>query len=228
MNDAPIAVFVLALGRALQALAVGLAIVIAWRRPSYRPTAFFLLGAFLASMARLALRPLWAVPGPYVGAIRLAFHLEQGLFILWPIGLAALCRWTFIGRRPWPIVMAWFVAIGVLVLGYPTIRMDVHRKALLAIELASLAVSVAAWARFWAAKKKPGIEIAAATFLLVFELGTLAGPWLFGPFDAWLSAQVIYCFLYVTLVFIQGGNLWLSHAPSSSASSSSSSEDSST
>ena len=206
----------------LQALAALLAVVLAWRRPSYRPTAGFLLGAFLASMVRLALRPvLLAASLPLAGLPRLVFHLEQALFLAWPLGIAALARWTFAGKRPWPVLAAWALAVAVLVLGYPTIRGDLYRKVLLGIELAALAVAVASFVAFFWARQKPRLEHVAALFVFGTEGVTLVGPWLAGLFaEGWRGALLSYSVLYAVLIFLQGGSLW--SRPSSSSPSSAS------
>lgn len=205
----------------LQALAAVLAVALAWRRPSYRPTAGFLLGALVASLVRLAMRPwLGAAPVPYVGAARLGFHLDSALFLAWPLGIAALARWTFAGRRPWPVLAAWALAVAALVLGYPGIRGDLLRKVLLGIELGSLAVAVAAFVAFVWRREKPRLEHGAALFVLGLEVATLAGPWLAGLFDGWRAALVSYSVLYAILAVLQGGFLWSRPSPSSLSSSS--------
>ncbi len=204
----------------LQALAAVLAVAVAWRRPSYRPTAGFLFGALVASLVRLALR--WArvgAPVPYVGAARLGFHLDSALFLAWPLGIAALARWTFAGRRPWPVLAAWALAVAVLVLGYPTLRGDLLRKVLLGIELAALAVAVASFVAFVWARRDPRLEHLAAMLILALEGATLAGAWALGPFAGWGAAQITYSVLYAVLAVLQGGSLWFSSSPSSSPSS---------
>ena len=207
----------------LQALAAVLAVAVAWRRPSYRPTAGFLFGALVASLVRLALR--WArvgAPVPYVGAARLGFHLDSALFLAWPLGIAALARWTFAGRRPWPVLAAWALAVAALVLGYPTIRGDLLRKVLLGIELGSLAVAVAAFVAFFWRREWPRLEHLAALAVLGFEGATIVGPWLTGLFavEGWRGALLSYSVLYAVLSVLQGGSLW--SRPSSSSPSSSS------
>lgn len=208
----------------LQALAALLAVALAWRRPSYRPTAGFLLGALVASLVRLAMRPwLGAAPVPYVGAARLGFHLDSALFLAWPLGIAALARWTFAGRRPWPVLLAWVLAVAALVLGYPTIRGDLLRKVLLGGELAALAVAVVAFVAFVGARQKPRLEHVAAMLILALEGATLAGPWLAGLYaEGWRGALVTYSALYAGLAVLQGGFLWsrpsrISSSPPSSS-----------
>lgn len=205
----------------LQALAALLAVALAWRRPSYRPTAGFLLGALVASLVRLAMRPwLGAAPVPYVGAARLGFHLDSALFLAWPLGIAALARWTFAGRRPWPVLLAWVLAVAALVLGYPTIRGDLLHKVLLGGELAALAVAVVAFVTFAGARRWPHLEHLAAMLILALEGATLAGPWLAGLYaEGWRGALLSYSVLYAILAVLQGGSLWSRPSPFSPSSS---------
>lgn len=184
---------------------------LAWRRPSYRATAGFLVATVLASAARVALQAERAgSPVPYVGMARLGYHVDTSLFLAWPLGIAALARWTFAGRRPWPVLAAWLAASAALAVGYPAVRGAALHRVLLGIELGSLAVAGAAFVVFAWARRWPAIEHAAAMAVLGFECATLAGPWLAGPFtvEGWRGAVLAYAVLYAGLSVLQGGFLW--------------------
>src|SRR5689334_3379564 len=89
----------------LAALAAVLGVVLAVRRAEHRPVALFLVAMVAIDLGRLYLRGAFHldVPGPYVGAQRVAFHAEEAGFLTWPAGLAALALNVFGGqRRPWP------------------------------------------------------------------------------------------------------------------------------
>lgn len=90
-------------------------LVLAARRRAYAPVAVFLAAATLTDIVRwqLAQGPL-AVPGPYTGALRPVYHLEQAGFLLWPFGLLAAAVKVFATRSPWPVGVAYAATVATL------------------------------------------------------------------------------------------------------------------
>jgi hypothetical protein len=115
--------------RAAPLMATVSAVMLARRRREYAPIALFLCWVLLSHVVRplLAFYVLGSGPAgglPYAGIQRAAFHVEQAMFVSWPIGIVALAIRIFARRRAWPVAIAFAVVVGVLVLGYPTIRRE--------------------------------------------------------------------------------------------------------
>jgi hypothetical protein len=198
----------------LAALAAVLAVVLAYRRAEHRPVAAFLVAMVAIDVGRLYLRNAFHldVPGPYVGAQRIAFHGDEAGFLAWPAGLAALALAVFEGRRrPWPPVAAWAVVWVALVALYPSdlVRGDGLRRVYFAAFLTGLVVVVATLVRWTAKKAKPSSEHAVLFLLLAAECvrvvsfsGAIAPQW-----GAWMPPG--NGVLYAVIAAVQGVFLWV-------------------
>src|SRR5262249_10123940 len=118
------------------ALVVGavFAVAFARRRTDHRPFAIFMVWIPLAEIGRAALaagfgliRPLGSPP--FSGAARIAFHIDEALFLSSSAGLAATVIVLFT-PRPWrallPIV-AWAGLVAYLATHYPEVRGEALR-----------------------------------------------------------------------------------------------------
>jgi hypothetical protein len=203
---------------ALSAIAVG------WVREDYRPVAIFLSFGCSADWMRraLALGPL-AAPGPYAGAARAAFHLEQALFLAWPAGLCALMVWLFLGRRPRLVALvalAYACVVGACVLGYPALRGPLLRRAYLGADIVALCVCTGAtidWVRLLAPGERVRLPQASAAYLFGMEVVVLFGAFFGDLFTTWDRAQLAHVLFYPALLLLQGGALWTSRSSCKSA-----------
>jgi hypothetical protein len=149
-------------------------------RPYYRPLAWLLSADLAANLLGLALRR-WAIaehPRPYTGVARVAFHLEQACFLVWPAGLAiaaclVLLRPSLAGAvelppdNPYTRARRWLhrwrlrsehilaVAVGCIacrMFGYPEIRERTLAQVLLTEQVWLVAFLVAAAVMFFRRK----------------------------------------------------------------------------
>ena len=188
------------------------ALVLVRGRPAYRPTTAFLAWVGLAHVVRPLLQTFILAPAraahgvPYVGVARAWYHLDQALFVSWPIGITALAIHTFTGRRVWPVAAAYVAIVAGLALGYPTVRRELLQSVYLAITLAALAVSFGAMVIWW--RRKPAQpayppQIAASLFVIM-EAGAIVGPYAAGMIDVnWPIAQGLYTGLYGALFALE-------------------------
>jgi hypothetical protein len=205
----------------LQAVAAAAAVRVAQRREDHRPIAAFLVSMVVANLAGMFLRRIgWAasvVPAePLTGGPRFWSHVGQGLYLLWPFGMAAMFVTVFARRKPWIIAAAYVATLAVLVTGYPMIRGAVLQRAYLAVELAALAAClglVVQWAWRW---EKLRIAHATAILVLAIEVGTLLGPYRGNLFEDWSTAQAMYAVLYTIISVVQWGASWGSSSVSRS------------
>lgn len=195
----------LALGAALMA-----AILLARRRVEYRPTAALLAWAGLAHVVRPLLHIVVLVPAraagrlPYVGLERAAFHVEQAVFVSWPLAITALAVWTFWRRRPWPVALAWLAVAAALAASYPAVRGPLLASVYLGVTLAALAVSIGAATTWWRSKAPAEPPEIAALLFIVCEIGATLGPYAAGPIDkVWPIAQGLYFGLYAILFALE-------------------------
>lgn len=205
------------LGYLLSAFATASAWALARRRTEHRPVAWLLTCGLVTDLVRVAIQlgilaPGYALLGgaPATGWLRLAFHIEQALFVAWPAALAAAAIALFLRRRPWPAVLAWAAMAGVLAAGYPTIRGALLQRAYLGAKLAGITVGFGALLT-WALPRTRKLELSHACLALVIILdaGTLVvGAWRTDVFTAWPLDQIGYCVLYAVLIAMQGGGLW--------------------
>ena len=191
-------------------LAAGTAVALARRRGDYRAIAFFLVGTVVAQVVRFALLVAVLQPAteagrlPFTGSERAAFHVEQALFIAFPLGITALAIHVLARRRTWPVALAWVAAVAVLALGYPTIRRELLQSVYLALELASLVAAIGAAAWWWRSSARGGPPDDAVLLCIVIELGALAGPYAAGLIDVtWPIAQGLYSGLFLILLGLQ-------------------------
>lgn len=206
--------------QSLHVLAAAISIMIARKRSDYRPVAAFLAGTAIADLALaafLAVGAPTALPAaPLVGLARFVGHVRQGLYLAWPFGFAALVVTVFSGRFPRVIPLAYVVTLAALVLGYPTLGGELLRRVYLGIELAALAVAVAAITQWAWRRESPTLPHVMTILLLSGETGLLLGPWHHDIFAGWDAGRIMYSTAYVVLIILQGGILWKSSESSSS------------
>jgi hypothetical protein len=204
--------FVFLVGLVLHVLAATTAVILTGKRPDYRPVAIFLAVTALADVALfgfiLAGAPTSVPSAPLTGAARVAGHVREALYLVWPFGLVALFVQVFARWRPWPVGLAYAVFLAVLVFGYPTIRGDVLRQAYLAAEVGAFLVSVGlmimwGWRREWS-----GLSPAVVIPLLFAEGGVIYGAWRGDIFEGWNTGRLMYATVYAVLCLVQGGALW--------------------
>jgi hypothetical protein len=203
---------------ALSALATALAWVVARRRAEHRPIALLLtLGLASDAVRRLlfvyAIGPGYVVAagGPLTGAARGAFHVEQALFLAWPAAFTAAALAIFLKRRPWLVAGAWALMSGAVIVAYPTIRGASLQRVYLGVQAVSLAAScgfLLAW--FRSADRGVAVAHGCIALVLVTELVSLMiGPWRADLFTAWPIAQGSYAVVFLSLILMQGGALWM-------------------
>jgi hypothetical protein len=202
------------------------AAALAWRsgrdRPGHRPVGLLLSVGVVADLVRraisvLALEPFRAANGaaPFAGSARLAFHLEQVLFLAWPAGLVAVALVTLAHRRPWGAFAAQLAANLGLAAAYPAIRGAMLAKAYLGLELVALAAVVGAGLVWWSRRERPSLTEGSTLLLGFVEFGAIIAYR--QPFGAgWAWAQVIYFIAFGTLVVLHLGELWTSSRPRTS------------
>jgi hypothetical protein len=195
----------------LSAVATLLAWLIAWRREEYRPIAWFLTYGLGSDVVRQLLRDLVLAPGyvtlggaPATGWLRVAFHVEQALFVGWPVGIAALSAWIFTRRRPWPLALAYAAVVAVLILGHPAIRQVPLSKVYLAVELAALCISLGCLILWLRSSETRGFQHFITGVLIVSELVMIAGPYSGSIYLNWDRAWAILLVEYLALITFQG------------------------
>lgn len=193
----------------LSAVTTATAWALSRRNREHRPIAWFLTLALAADAVRWPIQSvLTADRAPFTGPLRLLFHADEGLFLAWHAGIAALAMWLFLRRRPWVVGIAWALAVALLSATYPITRGQVLRQAYLAVELATLAVVTGFYVMFWWRKSAPTLQTWCALIIGGVEIVIVAGPYTQGLFTAWDLAQAAYATLYGALCVVQGGALW--------------------
>ena len=208
---------------ALNALAAALAVTLARRRAEHRPVAMVIVATLAADLVRVPLG-LWgwmraraALPpdAPLSGWPRVAHHLDQVLFLMWPAGLAVLSVLVFLPhlrRGALRAVAAVYVAtVAALILTYPA-----NRPALgFAYAAASFAgaSAVIGGALVWGRR---GIRLrpehAVTLALGMLELALFADPFAPpapAPFERWSVAQLVYLCTWAVVCALHGGFLWV-------------------
>ena len=190
--------------------AIAGAIVLARRHRAYRLTAAFLVWVGVAHVVRPLLQVFILAPAraghglPYDGAARAWYHLDQALFVSWPIGIAALAVHAFWKRRPWPIAVAFVAVVVGLALGYPTVRRELLASVYLWVTLGSLAVSIGAAAAWWHRRARSEPPEIVAFLLILFEIAAVLGPHAAGLIDrTWPIAQGIYLVLFAAIAALE-------------------------
>jgi hypothetical protein len=135
---------------ALQALAAATAWPLGRSRPAHRAFAHYLAAYAALDVAR-AIREATHQHGPYVGAARLLFHLDQAAFLFGPIGLAYVAAQAFLGASApslGHILGASALLQTALVVTYPLTRgptLDAIYAAVYGISQAAVWVSAGWW-----------------------------------------------------------------------------------
>lgn len=170
------------LGRVLAAIVAVMAWRVAKLRPQHRPLAWWLVAAALADLARWGLGLLLAAePRPYAGAARVAFHADQALLLVEPVGLAAVAVLVLTGARTAPIhglgaaALTWVA----LIAGYSRgLRGAVMRYVYGGVEVAALLATAVA-ATLWAKQRRwPSMtEILLAVYVSVRVSLLTVGPY---------------------------------------------------
>jgi hypothetical protein len=190
------------------AIAAGL---LAWRRRDHRPFAVWSVGTTTATIARgimattiLPVRPLSAPP--FTGAARIAFHVDEALFLASAVSLSVAAIVLCVERRAlaWLPTLAWVVAVAYLATHYPEIRGESLRKFYLAAELAALAASVASLATLWWRHVDWTPAHMCLFACVAVDGGTLfAGAWWWGFWSDWAANQAAFALLYAVLTGYQ-------------------------
>jgi hypothetical protein len=197
--------------------------LVAARRTEHRSVALFLTLSLGTDLGRWALTALVLIPErarsggvPFTGWHLVACHLDRALFLALHAGLAALAMWVFLQRRPWPVAVAWTLAVAALVVTYPTTRGEMLRLCYLAAELATLAVVTGCYVMWWWRREKPRFSNVCTLLLASGEVAILIGPYSRNIFTSWDIAQAMYATVYVVLLLLHGGILWRLEQPSKS------------
>ncbi len=196
-------------------LAAVLAVALARERAEHRPIAVFLVVAVVVDLARAYLRARFALdlPGPYEGARRIAFHVDEAGFLGWPAGLAALGLVVFARRPAWPPFVLWGLACAVLFALYPSdiVRGAGLQRVYLAAYLGGLAAALVTGLSWWNAKRnKPGPAHAVLLMLAIVDVARLV-PFYGSVFDRWATyAPPTNAVLYAAVSAVEGGFLWQS------------------
>ena len=191
------------------------AAALAWRvarlRPQHRPVAAYLAAAACADLARWALHPLFAAPGPYAGALRAAFHLDEALYLVSPVGLACAAVAVMGGWRVGNVIGASVLAWVVAVVEYPVLRGAVLvRWGYPGAEAASVLVTAAAAVAWWRRGRQwPGLsEIVVVTYAAAALSIVVAGPYAQAdPVAAWWCGYAALLARNVVSVAVHGA--WL-------------------
>jgi hypothetical protein len=197
------------------AAVVGL--LLARRRPQHRAACAFIVGTLAADLIRHALNagPLDA-PRPYSGAVRALFHVDQGLFLLWPFGSMGLVAVYFAHRTDRrsaarAVAGVYLSTVAVLSLGYPTIRGDALARVYAATFALALLVLVAGLISWTPRRARPRPEHAVTLALVLLTAALFVGPFLPSapdPFTGWDTARAVFLILWSTVILMQGGSLW--------------------
>jgi hypothetical protein len=204
-----------------QIVAAITAVAVARGRKACTPIAVFLCAMVLANAMKMPIRLLVLVPAreagsvPFVGWVRVAAHIESALFVAWMAGFAGLAIKVFMGRRPWPLAIAWCLAIALLAGVFPDARGDELRRIYIVFELSALMVSLGAMLQWVITRSEPpGLHHTVVALIVLVELaGLVVGPWPWGLFPSWNLAQVAYCVMYATVIMLQLIALWFIPPP---------------
>lgn len=209
-------------GWLIQAATVALAFALARRRPEHRPVALWAgaaLGSELVRLAILTWCPWIMVGGPHEGRRQAIFHLDQALFLVEPVGLAALSWVTLLRRRPWAPLAAGSVVLAALVLGYPApFRGAALGTAYAVVHAAACVATVASFAAWTRRRAHVRPWHAATLFAGALEAVLLAGPYAppaLAPWADWSESVILALWggLFALHVASLWAGLWLEPAP---------------
>lgn len=196
--------------RLLCLLAAGLSLVLARRRPGFRPVAAFLVTVAAANVARGLLRlavPALALLRVPASVPRLALRLDQALYLAWPAAIAALALAVCLSRRHWPAVAAW--AVAQFAFAACALRADLAVELYSFVEVAALAFAAGAIVQWSGRSKVPRLPQVALVLVVVSDglalLVTRGGD----VVALWPSALACYIVLFASLVALQRGALCL-------------------
>jgi hypothetical protein len=211
--------------RALYVASVG-AVALAWavarRHSEHRPLAVLLSIGLGCDLARRSIKYAFIAPaylrfhhGPFDGWARVVAHLDEALFLTWPAAFAATALVSFdesgthIRRSLLAVAGIWAAAVGALALTYPLTRGPVLARCYLAAELAAVLTVVVTIGGWVPERRSPQLHQVSIALLCVAELAALTGPWRINLFGSWPLAQSVYFALFLLLIVLQGGSLWL-------------------
>jgi hypothetical protein len=204
----------------LSVVATGLAWTLARKRPEHKPIAVLLSIGLGTDLARRALRALYLGEAikrlgsdtPWTGPERIAAIVSHALFLAWPAAMTGAALTVFLGRRAWPVVVAYAALITAIVIVHPIAGNGSLGRMLTAAQLASVAVSIGCGLTWYLSRStKPTSTAQAALSLIVgVEASTIAFAWRAGIFVSWNLTQAVYVVLYVVLAIMQGGFVWQS------------------
>ena len=192
------------------ALVVGavVGVVFARRRTDHHPFAIFMVWIPLAETVRAALaagfgllRPLGSPP--FSGAARIAFHIDEALFLSSSTGLAAIVIVLFAARL-WRAVLpivAWAGLVAYLATHYPEVRGEALRDVYLGADLATLTVAAGAiitWT--WRRASPTPAHICVLLFCLMDWVTVLGGSLRWGLWDRWYLDQIATVITYLILI----------------------------
>jgi hypothetical protein len=201
-------------GWAAWLLACVLAFVLVRQRRSHLPFAVWASAALVADIARAILEVAWSwlSEGPHVGLHRVAFHLDQALFVLEPIGLIVASWAVFLRRRSWIPAVAGLAVLGALCVGYPwPLRGDALAWTYAAIQTAAVIVPIVAIGIWTRRRAHPRPEHAAVSLAVLIEVALLAGPYsppCPAPFENWQSADLVFLTLWIAAALLHVMTLW--------------------
>jgi hypothetical protein len=212
----------------VMAAAGSLAWVLAQRRPEHRPIAL-LLSALLATDAAQwaievgALAPLRArfgVEVQWTGWARVAVHVAEALWLIWPAAVVAASLMVFAGRKPWPALVGWTAFVAGIVIGYPSLRHGNLVPVLVAALVLSLVISVGLFVGWY---RRPAPATSAhfsMTMILAIEMTSLFAAWRHVQvIEHWDLSQVLGLVLFGALIVFQGRCLWTTQSTRSTQSS---------
>ncbi len=192
-------------GRALACVVALLAWRVTHYRPQHRPLAAYLTAIAAADLARWVIGPTHGDPalryglgllfdsaGPYAGALRVAFHVDEALYLVGPVGLAMVAIRVLAGRRPDHVVGAGALLWVALVATYPATRGAMLTDRIYpAAEWASVATVGLATALWWRGRppRWPGFpEVLTWMYGATVVSLLVAGPFaMANPVAAWWS-----------------------------------------
>jgi hypothetical protein len=138
-------------------------------------------------------------------------YADAALFLAWPAGIAATALVVFLGRRAWPVALAYAATAGAVIVAYPAIRGALLARLYTAAELAAVLVAVGCGLTWYRGSSNERTTTAQASMSLTaaVELGTIAFSWRADIFASWHLSQVAYLLLFAVLILLQGGYVWM-------------------
>lgn len=189
----------------------GVLVALAWRvgraRPEHRPIAWFITAGLIADLIHWALLVLVLAPArsalgaaPYEGWSRVAFHVQQGAVLAYPVGLAALALVVLLRRAPWSAFAVYGASLAGLVASYPGLRGRELALAYQRIDLVVTIVVIGAVVMWWWRREVPRITVVSTLVLGLMQAGKLLA--LRDPFRHWDFAGVLYLVAYGALLVL--------------------------